>query len=254
MATSQSMIEVKAAEGKLNIVSTVSDFCGAMGYCEHKIPLALQGIKPSPSEATIQGSKAHERQERYEKEHFELVPITGEELADIKKDIEFAYESINTRLVVPLNLSSYPQSMMLIFGRADKVYRSQGSLIVEESKFPLDPEKYLKTYEPYPDHKLQTLLYLNSQFTGENSFDPESWFDIPHTRKAWIINIKNRKTGETIKAFEGFQTQELEQYMNYSLQRFASIAAGETLPKHHHRHAKCAKCRIEDCQHTLCIK
>jgi hypothetical protein len=248
------MIEVKASNGKLTIVSTVSDFCGSMGYCEYKIPLALEGVKAPPTKATIEGSKAHERQEQFEREHFELVPITRDELADIERDIEFAYESISTRLRVPLNLSAFPDSTLWIYGRADKVYRSQGTLTVEESKFPLDPTKYLTTYEPYTDHKLQTLLYLNSQFAGENPSDSKEWFEIPHTNKAWIINIKDRKTGEPIKTFRGLQTSDLEAYMNYCLQRFASIAAGELQPKHHQKHAKCAKCRIEGCQHNLCLE
>jgi hypothetical protein len=247
------MIQVKASKGKLSTLSTVSDFCGAMGYCEFKIPLALQGIKPPPTEATIQGSKAHEKQEQYEKEHFDLVPITSEELADIQKDVEFAYEAVNTRLIVPLTFPNYAKSSMHIFGRADKVYRSHGTLIVEESKFPFDVTKYLATFEPYPNHKLQTLLYLNSLFAGENSFDPKAWFAIPHSKKAWIINIKDRKTGNTVKTFKGLQTKELEEYMKFSLQRFASIVAGELAPQHHHRQAKCAKCRIEACQHNLCL-
>ena len=248
------MIDVKVSDGKLSIVSTVSDFCDSMGYCEYKIPFALKGIKPPPTEATIEGAKAHQKQEQFEKEHFEMVPVTSEELADLKKDIEFAYESINTRLTLPLNLSGYPRADMLIFGRADKVYRSQGTLIVEESKFPLNPSKYLDTFEPYPDHKLQTLLYLNSLFASENHLDSRTWFEIPHSQKAWIINVKDRKTGKTIKTFKGLQTSELEQYMKINLQRFAQIAAGEAQPQHHRRQAKCAKCRIENCQHSLSPK
>lgn len=248
------MIEVKVSQGNLSIVSTVSNFCESMGYCEFKIPLTLKGIKPPPTEATIEGAKAHQRQEQFEKEHFELVPVTSEELADLKKDVEFAFESINTRLIVPLSFPQYPKATMLIYGRADKVYRSQGTLIVEESKFPLDPSKYLQTLEPYPDHKLQTLLYLNSLFGGENSLDSRTWFEIPHSQKAWIINVKDRKTGETIKIFKGLQTSELEHYMKFNLQRFAQIAAGEVQPHHHRRQAKCLKCRIEHCQHNLSLK
>jgi hypothetical protein len=224
------MIEVKVSNGNLSIVSTVSDFCDSMGYCEFKIPLALKGIKPPPTEATIEGAKAHQKQELFEKEHFEMVPVTSEDLADLNKDVEFAYESINTRLIVPLNFPNYSKTNMLIFGRADKVYRSGGTLIVEESKFPYNPSKYLQTFEPYPDHKLQTLLYLNSSFANENSLE-SSWFEIPHSQKAWIINVKDRKTGETIKIFKGLQTNELEQYMKSNLQRFAQIAIGERQPE-----------------------
>ncbi len=246
------MIEVKSANGKLRIFSTVSDFSGAMGYCEYRIPLALQGIKPPPTEATIKGSKAHERQERYEKEHFKLVPITSEELTDIKKDVEFAYEAINTRLLIPLTFGSDEKAHMLIFGRADKVYRSKGTLIVEESKFPLEPNKYLKTYDPYPDQKLQTLLYLNSLFAVDNSFDEKKWFPIPHENKAWIVNIKDRNSGETLTSFRGLQTRQLEQYMTHCIQRFALVAIGKLKPQHHQSRAKCCKCRIENCQYNLC--
>jgi uncharacterized FlaG/YvyC family protein len=248
------MIEVKVFHGNLSIVSTVSDFCGSMGYCEFKIPLALKGIKPPPTEATIEGTKAHQRQEQFEREHFEMVPVTSDELADLNKDVEFAYESINTRLIVPLSFPNYPKANMLIYGRADKVYRSLGTLIVEESKFPLNPNKYIETFEPYPDHKLQTLLYLNSLFASENSFNSRIWFEIPHSQKAWIINVKDRKTGETIKTFKGLQTSELDQYMMFNLQRFAQIATGELLPQHHGRQSKCAKCRIENCQQNLAPK
>jgi hypothetical protein len=55
------MIEVKASNGRLSVVSTVSDFCDAMGYCEFKILLALKGIKPPPTKATIEGAKAHQK-------------------------------------------------------------------------------------------------------------------------------------------------------------------------------------------------
>ena len=229
------MIEAKVSHGRLSIVSTDSDFCDSMGYCEFKIPLALKGIKPPPTKATIEGTKAHLRQEQFEKERFEMAPVTSEELADLNKDFEFAYEAINTRLIVPLNFPKYPNANMLIYGRADNVYRSQGTLIVEESKFPFNPNKYLQTFEPYPDHKLQTLLYLNSLFASENSLDSRTWFEIPHSQKAWIIYVKDRKTGETIKTFKGLQTSELENYMKFNLQRFAQIAAGEAYPQHHQR-------------------
>jgi hypothetical protein len=42
--------------------------------------------------------------------------------------------------------------------------------------------------------------------------------------------------------------------MKLNLQRFAQIAAGELLPQHHGRQAKCAKCRIENCQQNLSLK
>lgn len=176
--------------GNLMIISSVADFCDSMGYCEFRIKHFLEGIRPPQTEITIEGIKAHEKQEQYEREHFEFVPISKEELADITKDVEYAYESIYTRFLVPLTFGD-KKLLMLVFGRADKVFRSKGTLMVEESKFPWEKGKYVETYEPFPDQKLQTLLYLNSHFTENGSFDPKVWFKIPHKDKAWIINIKD---------------------------------------------------------------
>jgi hypothetical protein len=95
---------------------------------------------------------------------------------------------------------------------------------------------------------------LNSSFANGDSLDSRAWFEIPHSQKAWIINVKDRKTGETIKTLKGLQTSKLEQFMKSNLQRFAKIAAGELLPKHHQREAKCAKCRIETCQYNISLR
>ena len=49
----------------LVLVSSVTDFCGSMGYCEFRIKHLLQGIKPPQTELTIAGAKAHEKEEEY---------------------------------------------------------------------------------------------------------------------------------------------------------------------------------------------
>jgi hypothetical protein len=245
------MIKIKEmSNGTPRIISSVSDFKDSMGYCEFKIKHFLAGIKPPQTEITIEGTKAHERQEQYEKEHFELVPVSKEELEDIAKDIEFYYESIYTRFLVPLTFGN-EKVEMLVYGRADKVFRSKGTLIVEDSKFPWSKEKYVETYEPYPDQKLQTLLYLNSLFTETGSLEHKDWFEIPHKGKAWIINIKDRGTGESIKVFRGIQTKELEEFLEDNLKRFALIALGKLEPEHHSNKKKCAPCRFKDCKYSL---
>jgi|SRR5208283_141623 hypothetical protein len=245
------MIEIKEMpDGSPFIISSVADFCDAMGYCEFKAKHFLKGIRPPQTKITIEGTKAHEKQEQYEREHFELVPINKEELADLTKDVECAYEAIQTRLLVPLKFGD-EKLLMLIFGRADKLIRNKGMLIVEESKFPDNAARFLEKFEPYPDQKLQTLLYLNSHFTITSSFEPSDWFEIPHNEKVWIINIKNKNTGESIKIFRGIQTREAEEFLKDSLRRFALITLGKLEPKHHQNVRKCKPCRFKDCEYMI---
>ena len=82
-------------ESKITLLSaSVTDFADSLGYCEYKIPLSIQGIKPKPSQSLILGTKAHHAEEKYEQEHVELEPISIEEIKDEQKDIEFARENI----------------------------------------------------------------------------------------------------------------------------------------------------------------
>jgi hypothetical protein len=189
-------------------------------------------------------------QEQFEREHFEFVPISKEELADITKDVEYPYESIYTRLFVPLTFND-EKLAVLIFGRADKVYRSKETLIVEDTKFPWNKEKYLESCEPYPGQKLQTLLYLNSYYTQTCSLNPKDWFKIPHKEKAWVINIKNRDTKESIRIFRGIQTKEAEDFLREKLSRFVLIVMGVIEPEHHQNIKKCNSCRFEDCEYKI---
>ncbi len=100
-----------------------------------------EGIRPPPNTETIQGTKSHESAENLEKEQFEFVPMSQEELADITQDIEFARENIHTRLLIPTSLG--PQKIaVLIHGRADKIMRNDQTLIVQEDKFPSNIQKY----------------------------------------------------------------------------------------------------------------
>lgn len=151
-------------DGNPMIISSVSDFCASMGYCEIRIKHFLEGIKAPDTEITIEGTKSHEKEEDYEKEHFEFVPISEEELADFNKDVEFAREAIYIRFLTQIEFGN-EKVPILIVGQADKVLRNKGKLTVEDSKFPQNRDKYLEMFEPYEDQKLQTLLYLNSRFT-----------------------------------------------------------------------------------------
>ncbi len=245
------MIEIEQTlEGKPLIMSSVSDFCGAMGYCELRIKHYLKGIKPPQTQITIDGIKSHEKEEVYEKEHFTFEPVSEEGLKDLTKDIEFAREGIFTRYQRELSFGNEKFSLLL-YGRADKVMRSNGTLIVEDSKYPASKAKYLVKYEPFDDQKLQTLLYLNSTYSETGSFKENDSFEISCQKRAWIINIKDKSTLESIKIFQGFQTMEAEHFLEAKINRFALLALGKLAPDHHNNAKKCQSCRFTDCEYIL---
>ena len=121
----------------------------------------LKGIKSPQTQVTIDGTKSHEKEEVYEKEHFTFEPVTEEGLKDLTKDIEFAREGLFTRYQGKAHLVT--RSFRFCFmAEQIKLCRSKGTLIIEDSKYPASKDKYLVKYEPFDDQKLQTLLYLNS--------------------------------------------------------------------------------------------
>ena len=129
--------------------------------------------------------------------------------------------------------------------------RSKGTLIIEDSKYPANIEKYQETFQPFANHKLQTLLYLNSRFSVSFPFSPKVCFDINCERKAWIINIKDKTTLESFKVFQGFQTREAEDFLNEKINRFALMALGKAAPQHHNNGKKCQSCRFEECEYKI---
>lgn len=139
-----------------------------MGYCEIRIKYYLKSIKPPETQITIDGVKSHEKEEVYEKEHFTFEPVTSEQLGDLTKDLEFAREGLFTRFLKELWFGE-ERVLLLLYGRADKVMRSHGTLIVEDSKFPATKHKYQNKFEPFDNQKLQALLYLNSIFSETGS-------------------------------------------------------------------------------------
>jgi hypothetical protein len=231
-------------------MSSVSDFCGSMGYCEVRVKHFLKGIKPPQTKITIDGTLSHEKEEVYEKEHFKFEPVTVEALSDFTKDIEFAREGLFTRFQRDLAFGDETLSVLL-YGRADKVMRSKGTLIVEDTKFPATRDKYADKYEPFDDQKLQTLLYLNSNYSENGSLALKDCFDICCEKRAWIINIKDKATMESIKVFQGYQTKEAEDFLNAKICRFALLALAKLEPEHHGNVKKCQSCRFSDCQYKI---
>jgi hypothetical protein len=242
------MIEIRQTpEGNALILSSVSEFCGAMGYCEVRVKHFLKGIKPPQTKITLDGIKSHEAEEAYEREHFKFEPVTKEALEDFTKDIEFAREGLYTRLQRTLVFGE-ETLQVLVYGRADKVMRSRGTLIVEDSKYPTSRDKYQDKFEPFDDQKLQTLLYLNSSFSEKSSFAGEDCFDISCEKRAWIINIKDKATLESVKVFQGYQTKQAEDFLEGKLSKFALLVLGKMEPAHHGNPRKCHSCRFETCE------
>jgi hypothetical protein len=246
------MIQIREMpDGNSMIISSVSDFCDSMGFCEFKIRHFLKGVRPPQTKVTIEGTKSHEKEAEYEREHFKFIPLTQDELEDINEDIEFAREGIFTRLLTKTNYGK-KNLLMLIVGQADKIARSKGMLIVEETKYPENTGKYLGKFEPYEDQKMQALLYLNSHFTENGSLNPENWFEIPHKEKAWIINIKDKKTSESVRIFKGIQTEDAEEFLKGKIDKFALVVMGNLQPEHHKNVKKCRSCRFfSDCEYKI---
>ncbi|MFM9875947.1 MAG: hypothetical protein ACKVN8_06215, partial [Nitrosarchaeum sp.] len=128
--------------------AAVTDFSDSMGYCEYKIPLSIQGVKPKPSQSLILGTRAHSEKQHYELEHVELEPVTITEIKDEKKDIEFARENIYTTLLLPFDFPS-GNVMLSLSGRIDKIMRVCGTLLVQDDKFTGKPQTYDKKSQPY---------------------------------------------------------------------------------------------------------
>jgi len=247
------MIEIKEMPNNdIMILSPVSDFTDSMGYCEFRIKHFLKGMKAPQTKVTIEGTESHDKEVEYEREHFTFVPISQDELEDIDKDIELARERVYTRFLTKMKYGNKNLSI-LIFGQADKILRSKGTLVVEESKFPDNTQKYLGKFEPYEDQTLQTLLYLNSRFSENGSLDPKEWFKIPHKEKMWIVNIKDKKTSKSVIIFKGIQTNKTKKFLKAKIEKFALVVLGNSKPEHHKNIRKCLKCRfLDSCQYKIC--
>ncbi|MEX0862552.1 PD-(D/E)XK nuclease family protein [Nitrosopumilus sp.] len=241
------MIKINRETDITVLSASVTDFADSLGYCEYKIPLSIQDIKPKPSQSLILGTKAHTAEEKYEQEHVELEPVLMEEIKDEEKNIEFARENIHSTLMVPLE---FPAENVLVSlsGRIDKILRVDGTLIVQDDKFTGKPEIYDQKTQPYPSQLLQVLTYLNSSYSATRSKNPEDWFDMPHTQKKWQIRICNRKTREPYKIFSDYQDAFALHYLHTSLEKFATISLGIIHPEHHNSKSKCNACNLK----TMC--
>ena len=246
------MITVKEIDNGKFIHASVTDFSDSLGYCEHKIPFYLEGIKAPPSLETLQGTKAHDEEQKYEEEHFVFEPVTPEQLGDITKNLEFAREAMFTRYLTRMKIEN-DSITVLLSGRSDKIKRMKETLVVQDDKFPTNLQKYSERFEPYSDQILQALTYLNSSFSNDGSFNPEDWFEIPHKQKVWIIQIRDKyHENKIFKVFKGIQNDFAEKYLESNVKRFAKLVLGIEKRVHHNIPDKCKPCRYADkCEFKL---
>ena len=141
------MIKINKDNDITLLTASVTDFADSLGYCEYKIPLSIQGIKPKPSQALIQGTKAHHAEEKYEQEHAELEPVSIEQIEDKEENIEFARENIYSTLMMPFE---FPTENVLVSlsGRIDKILRVDETLVVQDDKFAGRPQMYDSKTQP----------------------------------------------------------------------------------------------------------
>lgn len=238
------MIKINRETNVTLLSASVTDFADSLGYCEYKIPLSIQGVKPKPTQSLIQGAKAHREEEMYEQEYVELEPVSIKQIEDKQENIEFARENIHSTLMVPFEFPS-ENVLVSLSGRIDKIMRIDETLIVQDDKFAGKPQIYDSKTQPYPSQLLQVLTYLNSSYSAKRSKNPEDFFEMPHTQKKWQIRICNRKTREPYKIFEDFQDAFSLHYLHTSLEKFTAISLGIANPEHHNSIHKCNACNLK---------
>jgi len=239
------LIKINKEKDITFLSAAVTDFADSLGYCEYKIPLSIKGIRPRPTQALIQGTKAHHEKEQYESEHVKLEHVTITEIEDRKIDIEFARENIYSTLTIPFEFSN-ERVIVSLAGRIDKIMRVDGTLIVQDDKFAGRPQVYDEKTQPYPSQLLQVLTYLNSTYSAKRSKKLEDIFEMPHTEKQWQIRICDRKTREPYKIFSEIQDAFSLHYLHTSLERFTKIALDIIEPSHHESKRKCDACNLKN--------
>lgn len=275
------MIRIIDHDDTLSIECSVSEFVFCMGYCEYKIPFYIGGIKPPKhieSEIRLaEGRAGHKKEEKIEKEKIEkgeIELLTKEEmftrLPDVNANIAFGREDIITKFFYKTKIDATDIDLILT-GRADKVSREDGYLVVYEDKFPKNPLDYTRKTAPFSSQILQALIYLNSKFKKKDVTITleDMWacqdiqklanvsksFEIPHKYKKWVINIRDKYTeaeNNVIKTFDGIETDQDKIYLEGNIYRFIGLVLGKKEKIHHGSIRKCAPCEYASmCKFSL---
>jgi len=255
------MIRIDDSTDILLIKAPVSEFVFSLTYCEHKIPFYIRGVKVEREEAEIRknvGKEGHIKEEKIEEEKIEkgeIRPVPAIELpwvlSDPKCDIEFVREEVTTKLLYSTKIDE-KDIKLILYGRADKVSRKGECLIIEEDKFPSNPSGYAARDKPFDSYVLQALTYLNSKFAKKDDGIKFNWFDIPHSKKKWIVNIRERNDNNIVRSFEGMAEEQDKLYLESNLFKFISLIVGKTEKVHHNNIKKCIPCEYSDiCSHSM---
>lgn len=234
--------------GTIRVKAFVTDFTDSMGYCEYKIPFFKEGISIKTAEMIV-GTEHHEEAERMERDTAVTVPLTKTKLENKKDDLNFMREDIRTTFMHEFDFPS-GKAKLVLFGRADKVFRQNETLIISDDKHTAKPERYHTKTGPYDGQLLQVLTYLHSKYDLGSSFGDMS--EIPHAKKMYKINIVDSRTKSIYKTYEDYITKKhTELFFNY-ISRFTKKCLQLDDLKHHNSKPKCKACGyFNDCTNAL---
>jgi hypothetical protein len=239
----------KDATGISHVKALVTDFTEAMGYCEFKIPFFINGIKEIETEQMIFGTQFYGEAQKINAETSIMLPLSKTKLRDKKADLSLMREDIQTQFTQEVR-SSKGKSKLTLFGRADKIFRKNGTLIISDDRITSNPSHHESRIEPYNDHLLQILTYLHSKYYLGDSFG--GWTQIPHKRKSYQINIIDSKTKRIQKTYEEIVSPRHENLLFNSTIQFSQKCLQWLELNHHNSKKKCEPCRFfNDCEKAL---
>jgi len=244
------MITIEKDEiGVSHVKAFVTDFTEAMGYCEFKIPFFINDVNEIKTEQRVIERQYYQEAEKIGPEASIMLPLSKTKLRDKKEDISLKGVDIQTQFTQEIR-SSKGKSKLTLFGRADKIFRKNGTLIISDDRNTSNPNHHDSRMEPYNDQLLQILTYLHSKFYLGDSFG--GWTQIPHKRKSYQINIIDNRTQIIRKRYEEIVTPRHENLLFNSTIRFTQKCLQWLELNHHNSKTKCKPCDfLNDCEKAL---
>lgn len=204
----------------------VSTFASAMGYCEFKVPLILQGVKTETTDAMRRGTKVHKSLEKKEEQEMDFITLTNEEITTLLKEgkkINFKMEGMNGCLV---------HNNFHYVGRMDSVKDvTSRNFLIEEVK-----TQTLKKGRPpivYEGHILQALTY--AKMASEK-------YNIPLTKGKLRFRIIESYSKEEFEPVVMSITKKEVAFLYENLNRFEALYQNKAKPKFHGSINKCYAC------------
>ena len=243
------MITIEKDEtGISHVKAFVTDFTEAMGYCEFKIPFFINGVNEIKTEQMIIERQFYQA-EKIDPETSIMLPLSKTKLRDKKADLSLLRMNIHTQFTQEVR-SSKGKSKLTLFGRADKIFRKNGTLIISDDRTTSNPNHHDSRMEPFNDQLLQVLTFLHSKFYLGDSFG--GWTQIPHKRKSYHINIIDNRTQRIHKTYEEIVSPRHENLLFNSTIQFAQKCLQWLELNHHNSKTKCEPCGFfNDCKKAL---